>query len=65
MILFLSSLGCPKTIFENQTKYPWNQRDYSFYKVVTKRCGKLYEQSPCVKIFYKKGQNDYSVICGR
>ena len=62
--MLLLSLSCPQTKMVNVTKFSWNDYDRSVLKQVQKRCGELYNDSPCVKLFRKFGEQDYSVICG-
>ena len=64
-LILLAALSCPKTIFINQTKDPWNDRDYSTYHTAQKRCNEIYEGYPCVKKFYKRPEQSYWVICGK
>ena len=63
-ILLLLSLSCPTVKMQNVSGYPWNDYDRSILKQTTKRCGELYPDAPCVKLFRKWGKQDYSVICG-
>lgn len=56
---------CPKTKLINVTPYPWNEFDTATLRIANKRCGELYPNSRCVKMFRKWGERDYSVICGR
>jgi hypothetical protein len=56
---------CPEIKFENKTNDPWNETDYKHAEIAHKRCGIIYKNSACVKIFTKRTENrDYSVICG-
>lgn len=66
MISFLlaSALSCPKTKMVNTSGYPWNDYDKSILAQTRQRCGEIYADSPCVKLFKKWGKQDYSVICG-
>lgn len=57
---------CSKPDLVNRTDLPWNKHDYSQVKVASNRCKTLYDgRSPCLKVFIKKGFQDYSAICGR
>jgi hypothetical protein len=49
---------------ENASKEPWNAYDYSILEQTKHRCGELYPDSPCVKLFRKYNRKQYSVICG-
>lgn len=64
LIMLLSS-SCPETKMVNRTEFPWNDFDRQTLARAKKRCGELYENSPCVKLFIKRTANDYSVLCGR
>jgi len=55
---------CPATKFENKTDLPWNEFDNKHYLTAKKRCGEIYQKSPCVKVFRKRSESDFSVICG-
>ena len=48
----------------NTSKFPWNDYDQSMLKQAEKRCGELYDDSPCVKLFKKYDKLSYTVICG-
>jgi hypothetical protein len=63
-IAILISLSCPKTEMVNVTKYGWNKHDAETLEYAKRRCGEVYEDAPCVKLFRKWGKQDYSVICG-
>lgn len=64
ILLVLAALSCPATKMQNVTKFPWNDHDRSILQQARKRCGELYQDAPCVKLFRKYGKQDYSVICG-
>lgn len=64
-LLTTVALSCPPTKMENATTYPWNEFDMKTLKHVKTRCGQIYPNSPCVKLFRKWDKKDYSVICGR
>ena len=49
----------------NNTDQPWNDFDNQHLKIAQKRCGEIYKNSPCVKMFKKRTERDYSVICGK
>lgn len=63
VLLFLS-LACPDTKIQNVSGLPWNQHDQETLDGAKKRCGELYPDSPCVKLFRKYAFQSYSVICG-
>jgi hypothetical protein len=64
MIPLLLALSCSPPVMQNKTKYPWNDFDRKELKYAQKRCGEIYKDSPCVKLFKKYDKNQYSVICG-
>lgn len=43
----------------------WNRFDTQTLEKAKVRCGELYKQSPCVKVFYKKAERTHSVVCGK
>jgi hypothetical protein len=57
------TISCMTTIFENKTKFPWNENDEWNYQTALPKCQKLYPNSPCMKKFIKQGERDYRVIC--
>lgn len=56
--------SCPKTVMLNTSKFPWVDYDYEILDYSKKRCGQMYQNSPCVKLFKKYNKQQYSVICG-
>lgn len=64
-LLLTLALACPATKMLNYTKYPWNQHDKATLEVAKKRCGEIYPDAPCLKVFTKVGKQDYQVICGQ
>lgn len=66
MIEFLLavSLSCPNVKIVNKSGLPWNDYDQSMLNQAKKRCGELYQDAPCVKLFKKYEKQAYSVICG-
>ena len=63
-IMVLMAISCPNPKMQNVTKFAWNDFDKSILEQARKRCGELYPDAPCVKLFRKYGKQDYSVICG-
>lgn len=63
LLTFLLTCATPK--IDNATKYPWNDFDQQSLNVAKVRCGELYKQSPCVKLFRKWDEKDYTVLCGK
>lgn len=65
MMLVLVALSCPNVKMLNRTEYAWNQHDRETLAFAQKRCAQLYPEAPCLKVFRKRGKQDYSVLCGR
>jgi hypothetical protein len=61
----LMALSCPDVKMQNVTKFEWNRYDMSILTQAKKRCGELYPDARCVKLFRKYGKQDYSVVCGK
>jgi hypothetical protein len=59
----LLTCGSPRLL--NSSGEPWTQHDRDVIAIASRRCKELYERSPCLKVFYKIGVQEYSVICGR
>jgi hypothetical protein len=64
-VAFAAMQYCPKPNIVNESKKPFNQTDKVTLQRAYKRCGELYPESPCVKLFIKRTERDYAVICGR
>jgi hypothetical protein len=43
---------------------PLNEVDKASLAQAKVRCGELYKESPCVKLFQKMGEREYRVMCG-
>lgn len=54
---------CPTTRVENKTDY-WTDQDAITLKRAKTRCGEIYEDSPCLKLFIKKDDYTYNAVCG-
>lgn len=63
--LVVMALSCAQPIFENQTKFPWNENDRWNFDTALPKCKKLYPNSPCIKKFIKRGERDYRVVCSK
>lgn len=61
MIFFMAFCMEPEIL--NTTSSPWNNHDEETLTYAKKRCGEIYDDAPCVKLFKKYGKQDYSVIC--
>ena len=63
-VALLVGLVCPQTVQVNKTSEPWNDHDAKILQTVKKRCGELYPEAPCVKLFRKFDSQSYTVLCG-
>ena len=54
---------CPQTQIDNKTK-TWTEGDQKSLNSASEGCKRYYPDSPCVKLFRKKADGDYNVICG-
>jgi hypothetical protein len=63
--LFTLALGfsCPDTRIENYTT-TWNKQDQETFEHSKIRCGELYPEAPCLKMFRKKDDDTYNAVCG-
>jgi hypothetical protein len=65
-LMFMASFtACPATEIINKTFIPINQFDMRQLSRAQLRCRQLYKKSPCLKIFTKIGEQDYTAICGK
>jgi hypothetical protein len=62
--LVVASLLCGPINKVNKTAEAWNDYDAKIFKQVQKRCGELYPDAPCVKLFRKFDSQSYTVLCG-
>lgn len=62
-LIVLAALGCPTTKIENHTK-EWNKQDQWTFDRAKVRCGELYPEAPCLKLFRKKDSMTYNAVCG-
>ena len=65
MILLLAALSCSPPVMQNVSKYPWNDYDKKEMKMAEKRCGELYSDAPCLKLWRKFGDRMYTAICAQ
>ena len=56
-------LSCSPPVMQNVSKEPWNDYDREELKYVEKRCGEIYLDAPCVRLFRKWDKKSYSVVC--
>jgi hypothetical protein len=63
--LLAIGLMCPHTAHVNKTDEPWNDYDKKIFLQVQKRCGQIYPDAPCVKLFRKFDTQSYTVLCGK
>lgn len=64
MISLFFILNCPITEIVNKTSYEWNKHDQETMIYCQKRCKYYYEDSQCLKKFFKIGKQDYYALCG-
>ena len=62
--IILLTLSCPQVKMVNVSGYPWNSYDRKELRYARKRCGEIYPDAKCVKLFRKFGKRDFTVICG-
>jgi hypothetical protein len=63
-ILLALTLVCHDPKIVNTSGYTWTPHDSSVLDHAKVRCGEIWEDAPCLKVFYKKGQKNYAVVCG-
>jgi len=51
-------------VMQNVSKDPWNDYDRKQMSMAEKRCGELYPDAPCLKLWRKFGIQMYTAICG-
>lgn len=62
--LILSVLiNCPATKIVNPGGF-WDDQDEQALSVAKKRCGQIYQNSPCLTTFKKIEEGVYTAICG-
>lgn len=64
LVILITAAACPSTKMLNTSGHPWNDYDKSILAQTKRRCGQIYPDAPCVKLFKKWGKQDYSVVCG-
>jgi hypothetical protein len=65
VIPLLLALTCVLPIMQNTSKFPWNDYDRQELKYAQKRCGEIYSDAPCLRLFRKYNFQQYSVVCGK
>ena len=63
-LLLSLSLACHDPKIVNTSGFAWNDHDSHVLDRAKVRCGELWPDAPCLKVFYKKGQKNYAVACG-
>lgn len=66
LIATLLTVGytCSDPLIINETD-TWTKHDQEVLDYTKNRCYDIYQlEAPCVKTFYKWGENNYGVICG-
>lgn len=64
IVLIILALSCPEPLRQNVSGDPWNAYDKQEEQYCQKRCGELYDDSPCLKLFRKFEKQGYTCICG-
>lgn len=62
-LAFVAGIICPETKIQNRTQ-EWNDQDKQALTTAKRRCGEMYPEAPCVKMFRKADEGIYSAICG-
>jgi hypothetical protein len=62
-LLLLAGM-CKDPPIENHTDV-WNKIDQLHLDSAIKRCPEIFPEYPCVKLFRKKEERVYNVICGK
>jgi len=57
-------ITCPDTKVVNTSKLEWTVRDTENLNIAKTRCRKIYQNSPCLKLFNKRSHLNYWAICG-
>lgn len=64
MCIFAHSAECPVPRIVNMTK-TWTEYDKDVMnKAAISGCRQHFKEMPCLKVFIKLNERDYSVICG-
>jgi hypothetical protein len=59
----LTAFSCPKTDVVNKTT-EWNKQDQIALETAKNRCGQLFLNAPCLKMFRKVEEGIYTALCG-
>jgi hypothetical protein len=65
-VLIAAAIACSSPVLENHTK-TWDKIDQMAEQSAEKRCGQLFPDGPCMKVFIKNEDKDgvhYRVVCG-
>ncbi len=57
-------LACLTTALVNLSNIPWNFEDRQNQAIAQSRCGTIYPDAPCLKLFVKVEPLMYRAICG-
>lgn len=63
ILVAVNLAGCPAPVIDNRSA-SWNKQDQQTYEKAQKRCGEIYPEAPCLKMFRKKDDSTYNAVCG-
>lgn len=63
IIAIALALSCAEPKLINASKEPWTKFDRKTIQTAKVRCGQIYKESPCVKVFKKTRPRTYVVVC--
>lgn len=64
ILVAVNVIGCPQPVVENRSA-SWTKQDQQTYNHASFRCREIYPEAPCMKLFRKKDDSTYNVICGK
>jgi hypothetical protein len=66
LTLLAMTLGhvCMAITLENVSPEPWNAYDFDRMNYSVRRCGELYPDAPCLRLWRKYEHQQYTAICG-
>lgn len=63
--LFAGALFCASPKLKDETHTPWTQTDQATLLEAQKEgCKRNNPQTPCLYVFVKLGENEYTAVCG-